>query len=205
VKGSLKDENGEPVKNATIEIAYGNSDKVETVKVNGDDGKYAAVVKTNVAQDVMVTVKKEGHAFDSKLITKEEIKKTTTIKGNDLAVRELKEGAAYTINDILFATNSYALTPKSEFILKQFARFLKENPTITIMVQGHTDDIGDDTQNMNLSKERANEVKKFLEKQGIQGTRMTSQGFGETKPKVPNTNESNRSINRRTDFMIMKL
>jgi outer membrane protein OmpA-like peptidoglycan-associated protein/tetratricopeptide (TPR) repeat protein len=205
VKGSLKDENGEPVKNATIEIAYGNSDKVETVKVNGDDGKYAAVVKTNVAQDVMVTVKKEGHAFDSKLITKEEIKKTTTIKGNDLAVRELKEGAAYTINDILFATNSYALTPKSEFILKQFARFLKENPTITIMVQGHTDDIGDDTQNMNLSKERANEVKKFLEKQGIQGTRMTSQGFGETKPKVPNKDESSRAINRRTDFMIMKL
>lgn len=205
VKGDLKDENGEPVKNATIEIAYGNSDKVETVKVNGDDGKYAAVVKTNVAQDVMITVKKEGAAFDSKLITKEEIKKTTTIKGNDLAVRELKEGAAYTINDILFATNSYALTPKSEFILKQFSRFLKENPTITIMVQGHTDDIGDDLQNMNLSKERANEVKKFLEKQGIQGTRMTSQGFGETKPKVPNKDESNRAINRRTDFMIMKL
>lgn len=205
VKGNLKDENGEPVKNATIEIAYGNSDKVETVKVNGDDGKYAAVVKTNVAQDLMITVKKEGHAFDSKLITKEEIKKTTTIKGNDLAVIELKVGAAYTINDILFATNSFALTPKSEFILKQFARFLKENPKITIMVQGHTDDIGDDTQNMNLSKERADEVKKFLEKQGIQGTRMTSQGFGETKPKVPNTNESNRAINRRTDFMIMKL
>jgi outer membrane protein OmpA-like peptidoglycan-associated protein len=89
--------------------------------------------------------------------------------------------------------------------LKQFARFLKENPTITIMVQGHTDDIGDDTQNMNLSKERANEVKKFLEKQGIQGTRMTSQGFGETKPKVPNKDESSRAINRRTDFMIMKL
>lgn len=205
VKGDLKDENGAPVENATIEIAYGNSDKVETVKVNGSDGKFAAVVKTDVPQDVMVTVKKEGHAFDSKLITKEEITKSPTIKGNDLAVRELKEGEAYTINDILFATNSYALTPKSEFILKQFARFLKENPTITIMVQGHTDDVGDDAQNMQLSKDRANEVKKYLENQGIQAARLTSQGFGETKPKVPNTDASKRAINRRTDFMIQKL
>jgi len=205
VKGELKDENGAPVENASIEIAYGNSDKVEKVKVNGNDGKYAAVVKTNVPQDVMITVKKEGHAFDSKLISKEEITKTTTIKGNNLAVRELKQGAAYTINDILFATNSFALSSKSEFILKQFARFLKENPTITIMIQGHTDDIGDDTQNMNLSKERANEVKRFLEKQGIQSTRMTAQGYGETKPKVPNKDDASRAINRRTDFMIQKL
>lgn len=205
VKGELKDENGVPVDNATIEIAYGNSDKVETVKVNGSDGKYAAIVKTDVKQDVMVTVKKEGSAFDSKLITKEELQGKTAIKGNDLAVRELKEGEAYTINDILFATNSYALTEKSQFILKQFSRFLKENPTITIMIQGHTDDVGDDAQNMQLSKDRANEVKKFLEKQGIAANRLTSQGYGETKPKVPNSDAANHAINRRTDFMIQKL
>lgn len=205
VKGELKDENGTPVENATIEIAYGNSDKVETVKVNGSDGKYAAIVKTDVKQDVMVTVKKEGAAFDSKLITKEEMQGKTAIKGNDLSVRELKEGEAYTINDILFATNSFALTEKSQFILKQFSRFLKENPTITIMVQGHTDDVGDDAQNMQLSKDRANEVKKFLEKQGIAATRLTSQGFGETKPKVPNKDAASRAVNRRTDFMIQKL
>lgn len=205
VKGELKDENGTPVENATIEIAYGNSDKVETVKVNGSDGKYAAIVKTDVKQDVMVTVKKEGAAFDSKLITKEEIQGKTAIKGNDLSVRELKEGEAYTINDILFATNSFSLTEKSQFILKQFSRFLKENPTITIMVQGHTDDVGDDAQNMQLSKDRANEVKKFLEKQGIASARLTSQGFGETKPKVPNKDAASRAVNRRTDFMIQKL
>lgn len=205
VKGDLKDAEGNPVTDATIEIAYANSDKVEKVKVNGSDGKYAAVVKTEVAQDIMVTVKKEGHAFDSKLIASQDISGKTTVRGNDLAVRELKEGEAYTINDILFATNSYALTPKSEFILKQFSRFLKENPTITIMVQGHTDDVGDDAQNMQLSKDRANAVQKYLENQGIAAARLTSQGFGETKPKVPNTDAAKRAINRRTDFMIQKL
>lgn len=205
IKGELKDDNGEPVEGAVIEIAYADNDKIETVKVNGSDGKYAAVVKMEKPQDIMVTVKKEGYAFDSKLVSKEELKQPENLRGNDLAVRELKEGTAYTINDILFATNSYTLTAKSEFILKQFSRFLKENPTITFMIQGHTDDIGDDAQNMILSNNRANEVKKYLEKQGIDAKRMTAKGFGETQPKVPNTDETNRAINRRTDFLIQKL
>jgi outer membrane protein OmpA-like peptidoglycan-associated protein/tetratricopeptide (TPR) repeat protein len=205
VKGELKDNNGQPVEGATIEIAYANSDKVEQVKVNGNDGKYAAIIKTEVAQDVMVTVKKEGHAFDSKLITKEELQGEKVLRGSDLAVRELKAGEAYTINDILYATNSSELNSKSQFILKQFARFLSENPTITIMIQGHTDDIGDDNQNMKLSEQRAEEVKKYLVKLGISESRLTSKGFGETKPKVPNSSNENRAINRRTDFLIQKL
>ncbi|MDD2983351.1 MAG: OmpA family protein [Crocinitomicaceae bacterium] len=205
VKGELKDENGVPVENATIEIAYENSDKVEKIKVNGSDGKYTAIIKTEVKQDIMVTVKKEGSAFDSKLISKEDIASKKEFKGADLAVRELKEGSAYTINDILFATNSSALNSKSKFILKQFSSFLKENPSITIMVQGHTDDIGDDGANMELSKSRANEVKAYLQQLGIEAQRLSSKGFGETTPKVPNTTNENRAINRRTDFFIEKM
>ena len=64
LKGDLKDENGDPVSDAVIEIAYEGTDEVTSVKVNGNDGKYAAIVKTNKSQDVMVTVKKAGHAFD---------------------------------------------------------------------------------------------------------------------------------------------
>lgn len=210
LKGELKDEDGNPVKDATIEIAYEGNDAVETIKVNGDDGKYAAIVKTEKKQDIMVTVKKEGHAFDSKLIEKEEIasldrKEDVAIRGNDLNVKELKKGGAYTINDILFATNSYDLNLKSKFILKGFARFLVENPTITVAIQGHTDDIGDDSKNMKLSSDRANEVKRYLISLGIDKSRLTAEGFGETQPKVENDSEVNRAKNRRTDFVIESL
>lgn len=205
VKGELKDETGAPITEATIEVAYAGSGEVEKVKVKGDDGKYAAIVKTSTPQDVMVTVKKEGHAFDSKLIVKEEIKEKTFVKGNDLAVRPLKEGDAYTINDILYETSSYALNKKSEFILQQFARFLKENPNIEIMIQGHTDDVGDDAKNLKLSEDRAKEVKRYLTTLGIAESRLSSKGYGETKPKKPNTDATSRAINRRTDFMIQKL
>lgn len=204
LKGELKDEKGQPVKDAKIEIAYEGSDEVEEIKVNGDDGKYAAIVKTSKNKDVMVTVKKEGHAFDSKLIEKESFKKEgdVAVRGNDLAVKELKVGQAYTINDILYATNSSMLSDKSKFILKGFARFLKENPTISVGIQGHTDDVGDDSKNMQLSEDRAQGVKRYLVSLGIQESRLSAKGFGETQPKVPNDSSVNRAKNRRTDFVI---
>ncbi|MES2800615.1 MAG: OmpA family protein [Bacteroidota bacterium] len=206
LKGELKDENGEPVKDAIIEIAYAGTDEVTQVKVNGNDGKYAAVVKTDQKQDVMVTVKKEGHAFDSKLIAKEEFKpEKVSVKGNDLSVKELKVGEAYTINDILYTTNSASLNDKSKFILKGFARFLKENPAIEVSIQGHTDDVGDDAKNMLLSEDRAIGVKNFLIAQGVDADRLNAKGFGETMPKMENTSEANRAKNRRTDFVIEKM
>jgi len=203
LKGELKDESGDPVADATIEIAYEGTDEVTEIKVNGDDGKYAAIVKTSKKQDVMVTVKKEGHAFDSKLIEKDEFKEdNVTIRGNDLEVKELKVGAAYTINDILYRTNSAALSDRSKFILKGFARFLKENENISVSIQGHTDDKGDDAANLKLSQDRADGVRTFLVSQGIAKSRLKSEGFGETKPKVKNDSEANRALNRRTEFVI---
>lgn len=206
LKGELKDDKGQPVKDATIEIAYAGSGEVSKVKVNGNDGKYAAVVKLDTKQDVMVTVQKEGHAFDSKLITKEEIKKEeVVIRNKDLSVKPLKVGEAYTINDILYATNSAELNDKSKFILQGFTRFLKENPTIHVAINGHTDDQGDDALNLTLSESRANGVKNYLVSQGLDERRLSSKGYGETAPKLPNTTDTNRAKNRRTDFVIEKL
>jgi outer membrane protein OmpA-like peptidoglycan-associated protein/Tol biopolymer transport system component len=206
LKGELKDEKGAPITDATIEIAYAGSGEVSKVKVNGNDGKYAAVVKLDKKQDVMVTVQKEGHAFDSKLINKEDIKKDEVIiKNNNLTVKPLKVGEAYTINDILYATNSAELNEKSKFILKGFARFLQQNSEINVAIQGHTDDQGDNALNLSLSESRAKGVKDYLVSQGISEKRLSAKGFGETAPKVPNISEVNRAKNRRTDFVILKL
>ncbi len=203
LKGELKDENGQPVEDATIEVMYEGSDEVTQVKVNGNDGKYATIVKKDTPGDVMVTVKKEGHAFDSKVIEKKDLaKETVAIKNNDLSVKELKVGEAYTINDILYSTSSAVMNQKSKFILKGFARFLQENPTITVLIQGHTDDVGDDQRNLELSEERAQGVKDYLVSLGVDAKRLKAKGYGETMPKVENNSEANRAKNRRTDFVI---
>jgi outer membrane protein OmpA-like peptidoglycan-associated protein len=202
LKGELKAADGTPVTDATIEVAYENSDKVETVKVNGDDGKYAVVIKTEVPQDIMVSVKKEGAAFDSKLITKEEVAKKEDRVNNDLAVKELKVGEAYTINDILYDYNSDVLKDKSKFILREFARYMKSNELIEITIQGHTDSDGDDAKNLDLSERRAQGVKNYLVSLGIDESRLEAKGLGETQPKVANDTAENKAKNRRTDFLI---
>ena len=124
---------------------------------------------------------------------------------NDLVVKKLKVGVAYTINDILFETNSSELSDRSKFILKEFSSFLVENPTSKIMIQGHTDDYGEDTENLKLSEERAQAVKDYLISLNIKSDRMTAKGFGETMPKLPNSSDENRAKNRRTDFVLETL
>lgn len=200
LKGELKDPQGAPIENASIEVAYSNSDKVETVKVNGNDGKYAVVVKQEVPQDIIVSVKKEGSAYDAKLITKEEIQNKTS--DNNLLVKELKVGEAYTINDILYDYNSDMLSEKSKFVLREFARYLKANEGIKIVIQGHTDSDGDDAKNLDLSDRRAKGVKRYLVSLGIDEARLSAKGLGETQPKVPNDSAENKAINRRTEFLI---
>src|SRR5690606_37024652 len=109
---------------------------------------------------------------------------------------------AYTINDILYATNSADLNSKSKFILKGFARFLMENPTISVAIQGHTDDVGDDQKNLELSENRAQVVKNYLVSLGVNKSRLSAKGYREIITKIENSNEANRAKNRRTDFVI---
>ena len=204
LKGDLSDESGDPVEDATIEVMYEGSDEVTQVRVNGNDGKFATVVKKETPGDVMVSVKKEGHAFDSKVITKEElaVAKEPVIKSNDLDVKKLEVGVPYEIHDIRYATASYTINDRTRFILKGFARFLRQNPTIKVAIHGHTDNEGNPQKNKVLSEKRANGVKDYLVSLGIDKSRLSARGFGQENPKVPNTSDANKAMNRRTEFVI---
>ena len=210
MKGTLTDKKGKGVSGVEIEISYGDSDEVQKIKVNGDDGKYAAAIKLDPNKDVMVSAKKDGAAFSVKLITKEEIreqkaKKEVSVKRKDMEVIKVQLGQAYVIEDILYTTASAELNQNSKVILKAFARYLIENKTMKIVIQGHTDDVGDEEKNLQLSDDRARVVKEYLASQGVSKSRMQSQGFGETQPKLENETEEARAKNRRTEFKIVGL
>ena len=203
-KGEVKDEKGDPIKNATVEVSYKDSGESFEVKVNGDDGKFTTIVKADEKQDVMITTKKEGFSFDTELIKAEQVvdQKVTTIKDIKMEIDEIKVGKAFTIDDILFATDSYELSGDSKFILDQFIKFLNENPSVKVTIQGHTDDLGDNAHNKELSANRARSVMEYLISKGVDTNRLKSEGYGESKPKVPNNSDYNRAQNRRTDFLI---
>jgi outer membrane protein OmpA-like peptidoglycan-associated protein len=122
----------------------------------------------------------------------------------NFVLETLEKGKTYNINDILFATDSYEIPSRSKIILNGFCDYLKDNPTLKIAIHGHTDDVGDAKENLQLSTNRSEEVKKYLIEKGIDKERINSLGFGESKPKVENTDEENRSINRRTEFQLIE-
>ena len=169
--------------------------------VNQEDGKYAAVVKVSNDEPITVTLKKEGTAFNSTVITKEQLS-ANSLKV-DIKSEPLNAGQTYNIKDILYGTDSYELASSSKLILTRFAEYLKDNSSLKIAIHGHTDDLGDDTRNLQLSEARAKQVMQYLIENGVESTRLTSQGFGEKKPKYPNNSAENRSKNRRTEFLLI--
>lgn len=206
IKGKLAATSDSALQNVEIQVSYSNTSEVTTTTVNGNDGKYAVIVKANGEQgNAMINIKKEGYAFDSKIIAEDELAKGKTIQAKDMDVKEIKVGEPYTINDILYQTASAKLSSSDQFILRQFSRFLKNNPTISILIQGHTDNVGSPDTNLKLSEERAQGVKAYLIECGIKSNRLAAKGYGQTMPKVPNNSTANRAKNRRTDFVIQKL
>jgi outer membrane protein OmpA-like peptidoglycan-associated protein len=120
------------------------------------------------------------------------------------AVTPLKEGASLTLRNITFETNSAELTLSSFAELDRVIELMNRNPGITIQIAAHTDDVGNDKYNINLSLRRAQSVVGYLNRKGIGHERFATKGYGKTRPLAPNTSEASRAMNRRVELTILK-
>lgn len=103
---------------------------------------------------------------------------------------------------ILFETGQAELRPESRPVLKEIAATLKQHADLRVLIEGHTDNVGAATANLNLSEARAAAVKVALVSDfGIEASRIGTKGFGDTKPAVPNTTASGRAQNRRVEVV----
>jgi OOP family OmpA-OmpF porin len=107
----------------------------------------------------------------------------------------------FTTHAILFDVNKAEIKTESTGFVKQLAEWLKANPTVNLEIDGHTDNDGKATDNMKLSKDRAEAVKNQLMLFGIKSNRLTTKGFGATRPIRPNTTPEGRAENRRVVFI----
>jgi OmpA-OmpF porin, OOP family len=103
---------------------------------------------------------------------------------------------------VFFATNKATIKPVSFGLLTEVAQAMKDNPTINVDVEGHTDSQGNDKFNLKLSQKRAESVKKFLVGKGVPSTRMRPKGYGENVPIADNRTADGRAQNRRVEFVI---
>ena len=198
IEGTVRREDNKPVK-GEVEIVDMVTHEVTKVDIDSTDGKYVAIVSNK--NDMLLTLKGEGVAFTSTVIEKDKtpVGEPTTV---NVETKEIKIGEEYRLNDINFASNSSELNDKAKFIIKEFSGFLVKNPKIRISINGHTDNVGDDNQNLALSGIRAKAVYDYLVSLGIAAERMAHQGFGEKNPVASNNSEFGRAKNRRTEFVI---
>jgi len=104
-------------------------------------------------------------------------------------------------NEIRFDVNKSTLKPESMGAINEIYILMNDNPGLKFSVEGHTDSQGDDAFNMKLSEERANTVKNTLIKMGISADRLTSKGWGESKPISNNASPEDMANNRRVEFV----
>lgn len=105
------------------------------------------------------------------------------------------------LEGIQFRLNSADIEPSSEQTLRRALATLRDNPQARVEVSGHTDDTGTVERNGALSAERARAVSAWLVAHGVDAGRLTAKGYGATKPKVQNSDEASRAVNRRIEFV----
>ncbi|MBI4930412.1 MAG: OmpA family protein [Bacteroidetes bacterium] len=225
IKGKVTAENGKQVI-AAVELKDAVTKKITKAVVDSATGEYAVAANTQKKHDLLLVVKKEGNAFSSQLIS---MKDSLSGKGEDsietkqspkeepsspfakspvmkvdMKSDTLKEGRAFTLNNIYFGPNLADLKEESKFVLDEFINYLKEDSTIVIEIDGHTDNIGNPQDNQNLSADRAFTVFEYLRNNGVPKNQIVNhKGFGEMKPVASNDTEEGRAQNRRTEFLIV--
>ncbi|NUR70865.1 MAG: OmpA family protein [Hamadaea sp.] len=110
--------------------------------------------------------------------------------------------ALISLPPITFEDNSAVLTAAGRAAVASAATILQANPAVIVRIEGHTDDTGTAAHNLELSKARAATVLNTLISLGVAKKRLSSNGFGESRPRVPNTSDHNRAINRRVEFIV---
>jgi outer membrane protein OmpA-like peptidoglycan-associated protein len=122
-----------------------------------------------------------------------------------IVIEMIKRGMVITLEGVKFDFNKATLRPESYHILTEAAKILKNHPEIKVELQGHTDSVGSDSYNMELSDARANAVRDYLIKiHNIAPSRLFATGYGETRPVATNGTEEGRAQNRRVDFLILE-
>jgi outer membrane protein OmpA-like peptidoglycan-associated protein len=106
------------------------------------------------------------------------------------------------LDDVLFDFDKSAVKPEAAAILDRLVAFMNENKDKKVSLSGHTDNVGTDAYNVKLSDRRWMSVRDYVVKKGVDGGRVSGQGFGESKPIADNKTAEGRSKNRRVEIKV---
>ncbi len=164
-----------------------------------ETGNY--LITLPVGKDYAFNVNRKGYLFYSDNYSLKDKSPDSTYNKN-IPLQPIEVNAAIVLKNIFFDFSKYELKNESQVELDKLVQFMKDNPTVKILVEGHTDNVGTAADNKKLSENRAASVVNYLVNNGIKADRLSSKGFGATKPVSDNKTEAGRALNRRTEIKI---
>ena len=175
----------------------------KTISAYSDSVSGEFLVCIPSGRDYALNIKRKGYLFFSENFTMTDgTYREPYLK--DIPLNRIQPGEKVILKNIFFDFASAKLLDESKVELKQLTQFLRENPEVQIRITGHTDNIGTQTFNLELSQNRARTVADYLLNEGITNAQVSYMGLGESEPIADNDTEEGRALNRRTEFLIIK-
>ena len=165
-----------------------------------------------VKEKLLINVSSEGFVFHSDHMSFDSVRhqvapfvKNITLAPIPEAVKEeITTTKPIVLNNIFFNSGEAILLPESMLEISYLFDLLKDRTDISMLITGHTDDIGSEEDNLALSNDRANAVKEALITLGIDAARIQAEGKGESEPIADNSTAEGRAMNRRTTFQLIR-
>jgi outer membrane protein OmpA-like peptidoglycan-associated protein/tetratricopeptide (TPR) repeat protein len=151
-----------------------------------------------------IQVNSPNHEFASMLLTADSVAR---LAGNTLcfSLASIEKQFTKNFKNVFFEINSAQLMPSSNVELNALVTYLMNTPNAHILIEGHTDNTGNNAANLTLSSNRAQAIAQYLINKGITKNRISTKGYGASKPISDNITQSGRAQNRRTNFTISLL
>jgi outer membrane protein OmpA-like peptidoglycan-associated protein len=201
IKGKVYDIRTKAPLDANVELVDLQTQKAAVRAFSNSGGEFLTVL--TAGKNYLVNVNRNGYLFYSDnfslMDTKADFDHPFIL---EIPLQPIDTGVSIVLKNIFFDVDKFDLKPESKAECEKLIAFMKNNPKLKIEISGHTDSDGNKKANQVLSQNRAKAVYDYVVAAGIPAARMTYKGYGDTKPKVPNTSPENKALNRRTEMKI---
>ena len=193
----------EPISGARVDFYDKLENKLST-KTSGTNGNVTFLAECDKAHEVQAVVPSyESNAIDVAAANDETVSGTIALR----PIEEIIVDDQVVLNPILFDYNKHNIKPQAAFELDKLVAIMLKYPNMVIAAGSHTDSRGKDEYNLNLSESRAQSTVQYVISKGIDASRITGKGYGETEPAVAcgsNCSDEDHQKNRRSEFIIVE-
>lgn len=200
VKGKVFDAKTNSGLPSAVELTNLTTREVVSKVQTDETGNY--LITLPIGRDYAFNVNRKGYLFYSENFSFVQ-KSPDSTYNIDIPLQPLEANASIVLKNIFFDVNKTDLKPESQVELDNLVLLMKDNPTLKIQINGHTDNVGKAADNLKLSNGRAQSVVAYITSKGIAADRLSSQGFGATQPLDSNDTEEGRAKNRRTELKVL--